>query len=52
MSIDTPDWAAYARIQQKIDTRTTLDDRAWGLEAAACWFRKLWPVVSRNSGRI
>lgn len=35
MATDTPDWAAYARIQQKIDTRTTLDDRAWGLEAAA-----------------
>ncbi len=29
------DWAEYARIQHEIDIRTTLDDQAWGLEAAA-----------------
>ena len=27
-------WCAYARIQADLDARTTVDDVAWGLEAA------------------
>lgn len=28
-------WACYARVQQRLGSRTRIDDRAWGLEAEA-----------------